>query len=63
MQEARTWQENKFIHNALTKEWDGAHARYVMARVCGDIWKASYDRDDSEAKDITLNINVNKVSK
>ena len=63
MEKARTWQENKFLKNGLTREWDAAQVRYTMARVCGDIWKASYDREDSDSKDITLNININKIER
>mgnify|MGYP003502386824 FL=1 len=63
MEKARTWQENKFLKNDLTREWDAAQVRYTMARVCGDIWKASYDREDSDSKDITLNININKIER
>lgn len=62
MERARLWQEDKFIRNGLTKEWDGAHVRYVMARVCGDIWKASYDKEDSD-RDVTLNVTIKKIGK
>lgn len=61
MEKAKSWQEAKFLEKGLTREWDAAQVRYTMARVCGDIWKASYDREDSESKEITLNINVNKI--
>jgi hypothetical protein len=60
MEEAKLWQEEKFLEKGLTKEWDATQVRYTMARVCGDIWKASYDREESD-KDITLNINVNRI--
>lgn len=43
MELAKQWQERKFLHNGLSKEWDSAQVRYTMARVCGDRWKASYD--------------------
>lgn len=58
MDEARLWQEEKFLEKGLTKEWDATQVRYTMARVCGDIWKASYDREESE-KEVILNITVN----
>lgn len=43
MEEAKLWQEEKFLMKGLTKEWDSAQVRYTMARICGDKWKASYD--------------------
>jgi hypothetical protein len=60
MEAAKLWQEEKFLEKGLTKEWDSAQVRYTMARVCSDIWKNSYDREESD-KDITLNINVNRI--
>jgi len=40
---AKTWQENKFVRNGLTKKWDPGFTQYVMARVCDPIWKKSGD--------------------
>jgi hypothetical protein len=59
---AKTWQENKFVKNALLKQWDATFARYCMARVCGDLWKASYDKEESD-RDVSLNISINKIEK
>ena len=57
---ARNWQERKLLTNGLLKNFDATQVRYTMARLCGDIWKNSYDREESD-KDITLNINVNRI--
>jgi hypothetical protein len=60
MDEARLWQEEKFLRNGLTKEWDSAQVRYTMARVCGDRWKASWDQPEEKAE-TQVNITINKI--
>jgi hypothetical protein len=42
---AKQWQEEKFIRNGLTRTWDSAFTARVMARVCSDEWKNSWDTD------------------
>ena len=59
--EAKVWQENKFIRKSLSKEWDGGFARYVMARTCGEKWKASYDAPVTSSDTYSGNITVNKI--
>lgn len=58
--EAQQWQEEKFIMNALTRAWDPGFTAKVMSRVCTDEWKSSFDREESD-KDITVNVNVNRI--
>ena len=48
-QEAQQWQENKFIKKGLVKEWDPNFVMYLMARVCGDEFKKSYDATSETA--------------
>ena len=36
-------QTEKFCMKGLTREWDGHFTSKVMARVCGDEWKNSWD--------------------
>lgn len=60
--EAKQWQEEKLLRKGLTKEWDSAQVRYTMARVCGDLWKSSYDKEN-EDKDVTLNVIINEIRK
>jgi hypothetical protein len=47
---ARAWQEEKFLTKGLNREWDATFTKYAMARVCGDKWKASWDKEDKEVK-------------
>jgi hypothetical protein len=42
---AKMWQEEKFIRNGLNRSWDAGFTSKVMARVCGDEWKNSWDKD------------------
>jgi hypothetical protein len=56
--EAQQWQEEKFIRNALTRTWDPGFTARCMARVCGDEWKNSFDKEESD-KEVILNITVN----
>ena len=60
MEEAKAWQEEKFLLMGLTREWDSAQVRYTMARVCGDKWKASFDKEEAD-KETILNIVVNEI--
>ena len=62
MEEARQWQEEKFLRMGLTKVWDSAQVRYTMARVCGDMWKASFDKEEAD-KDVTLNVMINEIKR
>lgn len=41
--EAKQWQENLMAMNAMTRVWDPGFTGKVMARVCGDEWKNSWD--------------------
>jgi len=50
MDEAQLWQEEKFLTKGLNREWDSAQVRYTMARVCGDRWKNSWDKEDKDVK-------------
>jgi hypothetical protein len=63
LREAKSWQEHKFIMKSLTREWDGNFAKYAMARLCGDKWKASYEQPDSSTIEHIGNVTINKVSK
>lgn len=63
LKEAKQWQEEKFIKKSLAREWDGSFARYVMARTCGDKWKASYDMPESTTVEHIGSVTINKVSK
>ena len=62
MEEARQWQEEKFLRMGLTKEWDSAQVRYTMARVCGDMWKTSFDKEEAD-KEVILNIQINEIKR
>ena len=61
LKDAKEWQEAKFIRKSLNKEWDGSFARYVMARTCGEKWKASYDAPVTSNDTYSGNITVNKI--
>ena len=63
LDEAKHWQEEKFIMKSLTREWDGAFAKYAMARTCGDKWKASYDMPESTTVEHIGTVTINKVTK
>lgn len=41
--EAKQWQENLMAMNAMTRVWDPGFTSKVMARVCCDEWKNSWD--------------------
>ncbi len=55
-------QEQKFIHNALTKTWDAAFTSKVMARVCGPMWKNSWDKEETKEA-VQPVVVVNKIYK
>lgn len=63
LREAKVWQENKFIHKSLTREWDGNFAKYIMARTCGDKFKASYDMPESTTVEHIGNVTIVKQTK
>lgn len=52
--EAQQWQEEKFLNNALTRTWDSGFAKYAMARVCGDEWKNSWDKEEEKSEKIPV---------
>jgi hypothetical protein len=58
---AKVWQEQKFITNALTRKWDPGFTARVMARVCGDEWKNSWDREEEKSEQAPTII-INKIS-
>lgn len=58
--QAKTWQENKFTKNGLTKKWDPTFTQFVMARVCAPEWKKSWDQPE-EKQDQNVNVIVNKI--
>lgn len=62
MERAKIWQECRLIKAGLTKEWDPAFVRFLMARVCGDIWKSSFDKEEGE-KASSLIVNINEIRK
>jgi len=47
-QEAKQWQENIMLMNALTRVWDPGFTSKAMARVCGDEWKNSWDAQPAD---------------
>lgn len=54
-------QEQKFIHNGLTRQWDPGFTSKVMSRVCGSMWRNSWDREE-EKTDIPTQIIQHIVS-
>lgn len=60
--EALQWQEEKFMMNALTRTWDPGFTAKCMARVCGDEWKNSWDREEEKDQSPTTVI-INKIEK
>ena len=60
--QAIQWQENTFLHNALTRKWDSAFASKAMARVCRPEWKNSWDREEDKTEGPTTVI-INKIEK
>lgn len=63
MEKAKEWQERKFIEKGLNREWDSGFTKYVMARVCGDKWKASYEQPDTQTVEHIGTVTINKISK
>lgn len=63
LKEAKQWQEEKLIRKSLSREWDGSFARYVMARTCGDKWKASWDQPEDKGEATPSTIIINKIEK
>lgn len=59
---AKAWQEDNFINKALSREWDSGFTRYVMARVCDDKWKASFEQPESSTIEHIGNVTINKVT-
>lgn len=59
---AKQWQEEKFIRNGLTRLWDPGFTSKCMARVCGDEWKNSWDREEEKQTTPTTVI-INKIEK
>lgn len=61
-EEAQQWQEEKFLMNALTRTWDPGFTAKAMARVCGDEWRNSWDREEERDQAPTTVI-INKIEK
>lgn len=59
---AKWKQSEKFAMKALTREWDPGFTKYTMARVCGDEWKNSWDREEDKGAAPTTVI-INKIEK
>ena len=62
-QRAKQWQENIFSMNALTRTWDPGFTARVMARVCGDEWKNSWDQPEERGEQAPANIIINEIKK
>lgn len=62
MDRARLWQERKFIHGGLFKDMDPGFVRFMMARLCGPIWKSAYDTQDDD-KEKTIEVTINEIKK
>jgi len=60
---AKEMQERKFILLALKKEWDPSFTQFVMARVCGDRWKKSWDTPEKDDGEKVINLTINKIVK
>ena len=60
--QAKAWQEEKFMINGLTRLWDPGFTSKCMARVCGDEWKNSWDREEDKGSAPTTVI-INKIEK
>lgn len=60
--QAKLWQENKFVTNALSRKWDAGFTQYIMARVCNPEWKKSWDMP-TEAEDKPTTVIINKIEK
>lgn len=61
-EEAQQWQEEKFLTNGLTRTWDPGFTSKVMARVCGDEWKNSWDREEDKTE-VATTVIINKIEK
>lgn len=59
--QAKQWQENVMALNGLTRAWDPGFTSKVMARVCCDDWRASYDAPVTSSDTYSGNITVNKI--
>src|SRR3990167_7139023 len=57
---AKAWQEEKFIRYGLTRVWDATFTDRVMARVCGDEWKNSWDQPEDKGESTPSTIIINK---
>ena len=58
---AKQWQENVMALNGLTRAWDPGFTSKVMARVCCEDWRASYDAPVTSNDTFSGNINVYKI--
>jgi len=61
--EAQQWQEEKFMMNALTRTWDPGFTAKAMARVCGEEWRASWDKEEDKSEQSAPTIIINKIEK
>lgn len=59
---AKNRQTEKFMMNGLTRTWDPGFTSKCMARVCGDEWKNSWDREE-EKNSIPTTVIINKIEK
>jgi hypothetical protein len=59
---AKHKQTERFLTNGLKRTWDPGFTKYAMARVCGDEWKNSWDREEDKSEGPTTVI-INKIGK
>lgn len=59
---ARLWQERKLLHGGLYRDMDANFAKYTMARICGPVWKASFDKED-EGQDKVIEVTINEIKR
>ncbi len=51
---AKHKQTERFLINALKRTWDPTFTRYAMARLCGDEWKNSWDREEEKVEKLPV---------
>lgn len=62
-EQAKDWQELKFIQNGLNRKWDSGFTQYVMARVCRPEWKKTWDAAEEQKEQAPSTIIINKIEK
>lgn len=60
---AKDWQLLNFMKKGLTKRWDPNFVQYVMARVCSNEWRKSWDAPKEENTDRNINVTIKKITK